>query len=81
MFNLSDYTYSLPSELIAETAIHPHHDARLMVIDRASGGLEAESTFWHLDEFLGDDRVIFLNNSRVLCARIALSDTLYTSPS
>jgi S-adenosylmethionine:tRNA ribosyltransferase-isomerase len=81
MFNLSDYTYSLPSELIAETAIHPHHDARLMVIDRTSGHLEAESTFWHLDEFLWDDRVIFLNNSRVLRARIALSDTLYTSPS
>ncbi len=36
MFAKSDYTYTLPSELIAETAMHPHHDARLMVIDRTS---------------------------------------------
>ena len=52
MFAKSDYIYELPSELIAETAIHPHHDARLMVIDRTTGTLEAESTFWRLDEFL-----------------------------
>lgn len=81
MFNRSDYIYELPTDLIAETAVHPHHDARLMVIDRTSGSLESESTFWHLDEFLWDDRVIFFNNSRVLRARIALSDISYTDPS
>jgi S-adenosylmethionine:tRNA-ribosyltransferase-isomerase (queuine synthetase) len=52
MFNRSDYIYELPEGLIAETAVHPHHDARLMVIDRKTGTLESESTFWHLDEFL-----------------------------
>jgi S-adenosylmethionine:tRNA ribosyltransferase-isomerase len=51
-----------------------------MVIDRTSWDLEAESTFWHLDEFLWDDQVIFFNNSRVLRARIALSDISYTDP-
>ena len=52
MFAKSDYIYELPKGLIAETAIHPHHDARLMVINRGTGKLETESTFWHLDEFL-----------------------------
>jgi S-adenosylmethionine:tRNA-ribosyltransferase-isomerase (queuine synthetase) len=52
MFAKSDYIYELPADLVAETAVHPHHDARLMVIDRASGTLESESTFWYLDEFL-----------------------------
>ncbi|MFZ2255813.1 MAG: S-adenosylmethionine:tRNA ribosyltransferase-isomerase [Patescibacteria group bacterium] len=36
MFQKSDYTYTLPESLIAEEAVHPHHDARLMVVDRES---------------------------------------------
>jgi len=77
MFQKSDYTYTLPEALIAEEAVHPHHDARLMVVDRENWDIQSESTFWHLDEFLGDDRVIFFNNSRVLRARIALENTPY----
>jgi S-adenosylmethionine:tRNA-ribosyltransferase-isomerase (queuine synthetase) len=46
MFSLSDYRFSLPAELIAETAVHPAHNARLMVIDRHSGKLDTETTFW-----------------------------------
>jgi S-adenosylmethionine:tRNA-ribosyltransferase-isomerase (queuine synthetase) len=34
MFLLSDYRYTLPEELIAQEAVHPHHDARMMVIDK-----------------------------------------------
>lgn len=78
MFQKTDYIYELPAELIAEKAAQPHHDARLMVVDRTSGDIVSESTFWHLDEFLGEDRVIFFNNSRVLRARVALTDTPYT---
>lgn len=36
MFQLTDYEFTLPEHLIAETACHPAHNARLMVIDRAS---------------------------------------------
>ncbi len=43
-----------------------------MVIDRESGEQRDESTFWNIDTFLGDDRVIFFNNSRVIPARIRL---------
>jgi S-adenosylmethionine:tRNA ribosyltransferase-isomerase len=75
-FYLSDYTYSLPDALIAQEALHPHHDARLMVIDRASGKIISESTFWHLDTYIPDDRVIFFNNSRVLPARIRLKGNI-----
>lgn len=35
-YDISLYRYTLPDELIAQEAIHPHHDARLMVIDRAT---------------------------------------------
>ena len=78
MFSLSDYHYSLPQDLIAQEAIHPHHDARMMVIDRESGKLEAETTFWNIDQYLGNDRVIFFNDSRVVRSRVVLSDTPYT---
>ena len=79
MYSLSDYTYDLPSHLIAEEAVHPHHDARLIVIDKKSGTIEAETTFWHLDSYLPQDRVLFFNNSRVLPARIRLTEKISLS--
>ena len=78
MFSLSDYNYTLPKDLIAQEAIHPHHDARMMVIDRNSGELQVETTFWNIDQHLGDDRVIFFNDSRVVRSRVVLSDIPYT---
>lgn len=78
MYKKSDYTYTLPDELIAEHAIQPHHDARLMVIDKNSGIITSETTFWNIDTHLGDDRVIFFNNSRVLRARVRLSGVYIT---
>jgi S-adenosylmethionine:tRNA ribosyltransferase-isomerase len=80
MFLLSDYNYILPPDLIAQDAIHPHHDARMMVIDRESGNLEAETIFWNLNQHLGDDRVIFFNDSRVVRSRIAMQDVNYIKP-
>lgn len=81
MYNRHDYSYILPEELIAEEAIHPHHDARLMIVDRESGNIIDESTFWHIDKYFQNDRVIFFNNSRVLRARIALTDIPYSTAS
>lgn len=37
---LTSYDYLLPPDLIAEEAIHPAHDARLMIVDRATGKIE-----------------------------------------
>lgn len=74
MYARSHYQYVLPPELIAQEAIHPHHDARLMVINRETGVLSVESTFWNLDTYIPKNRVIFFNNSRVLRARIRLKD-------
>ena len=77
MYSLSDYSYTLPPDLIAQEAIHPHHDARMMVIDRESGKLTSESTFWDIDTSLGNDRVIFFNDSRVVRSRVVLQDIRY----
>ncbi len=80
MYARSDYNYTLPPELIAQEAIHPHHDARLMIIERESGMLRDESIFWNLDQYIPNDRVIFFNNSRVLRARIRLKNIRTENP-
>lgn len=80
MFSLSDYHYTLPTDLIAQEAIHPHHDARMMVIDQSTGDLTAETTFWNLDTYLGEDRVLFFNDSRVVRSRIILESISYQKP-
>ena len=77
MFSISDYRYSIPLELIAQEAIHPHHDARAMVIDRDRGHIETETTFWNIDSYIGEDRVMFFNNSRVVRSRVVLTNIAY----
>lgn len=74
MFSLSDYTFDLPKDAIAETAAHPAHNAKLMVIDRQSGTKIADDIFWNLSDFLSENSVLFFNNSRVIRARIPLKN-------
>lgn len=74
MFSLEEYFYHLPEELIAQEAVHPHHDAKLMVINRWDGSLVSEDTFWNLDKYIPENWVLFFNNSRVIPARIPLKN-------
>ena len=74
IFDLSSYRYSLPPELIAQEAVHPHHNARLLVGNRWSGEIAFEWTFFDLSKIIEPDRVLFFNNSRVLPARIPLKN-------
>lgn len=74
MFSLSDYTYKIPPDLIAQESVHPPHDARMMVIDRNTGKIIDETTFWNLDTYLGKDRILFFNDSRVIRSRIILKN-------
>jgi S-adenosylmethionine:tRNA ribosyltransferase-isomerase len=74
MFSKKDYTYHLPEELIAQEAVHPHHNARIIIIDRESGTIDAEDIFWNLDAHLDKRRVFFFNNSKVLRSRIPLKN-------
>jgi S-adenosylmethionine:tRNA ribosyltransferase-isomerase len=73
-----DYHYSLPPELIAQEAAHPHHDARMMVIDRWIGTIEEETTFYELDRYMSHNRVIFFNDSRVIPSRLRLNNAEVT---
>lgn len=77
MFHTQDYSYILPPERIASTAIQPQHNAKLMIVEKDSWVIMGESTFWDLDSFLEWDRVLFFNNSRVMRARVPLVNREY----
>ena len=66
----SDFDYTLPPEMIAQTPIEPRDCSRLMVIDRASGSIEHRN-FFEIGEYLRPGDVMVFNDSRVIPARLA----------
>lgn len=78
-YNLSDYNFDLPPDLIAQDLTQPADHARMMVIDQWQISHEGrfDDIINHLEEW---DLIIF-NNSKVVPARIALteSDTIITT--
>jgi len=65
----SSYDYSLPKELIATHPVHPADSARLLVYNRADQSI-THTTFKELLNFLPEDISIFLNDTKVIKARL-----------
>lgn len=65
----SDFDYSLPDALIAQTPIEPRDHSRLMVLHRADRLIEHRH-FYHIADYLEKDDVIVFNDSRVIPARL-----------
>ena len=63
------YDYHLPEGFIATEPARPADSARLLVYDRASDTV-THTTFRHLIDFLPNKAHIFLNDTRVIKARI-----------
>ncbi len=63
------YEYTLPKELIASKPIFPADSAKLLVYNRKTNTI-THSTYKHLLEFLPKDISIFLNDTKVIKARI-----------
>ena len=70
---LSDLDYELPPELIAQTPAPSRDASRLLVIDRARGGLE-DHGFAELPDLLRPGDCLVVNNSRVIPARVLARD-------
>ena len=66
---LSDFDYSLPSSLIAQTPIEPRDHSRLMSLSRADGSMR-HHRFYELPDMLRPDDVMVFNDSRVMPARL-----------
>lgn len=65
----SDFDYTLPPELIAQTPIEPRDASRLLVLDRHTGEI-AHQTFHDLLEYLRPGDLLVGNDSRVIPARL-----------
>lgn len=66
---ISSYDYSLPQELIASKPVYPADSARLLVYNRKTKEI-IHTTFKHLLDFLPKDLTVFLNDTKVIKARI-----------
>jgi S-adenosylmethionine:tRNA ribosyltransferase-isomerase len=69
MTDLSLFDYPLPSELIAQRPAPTRDGARLMTLDRATGGI-AHKSFVDLPDLLRPDDLLVLNTTQVIPARL-----------
>ncbi len=65
----SSYDYELPKELIATYPVSPASDAKLLVFNTKTNSI-THSTFKNLLDFIPNDVNIFLNDTKVIKARI-----------
>ncbi|MDD3926852.1 MAG: tRNA preQ1(34) S-adenosylmethionine ribosyltransferase-isomerase QueA [bacterium] len=66
---LSDYSYHLPPELIAQEPAEPRDTCRLMVIDRDNGEIE-HRIFYDIVDYLREGDLLVINDTRVIPARL-----------
>lgn len=66
---MSDYTYSLPPELIAHEPITPRDSSRLLVYSTATDEVFID-TFSHLARYIPAHALMVLNDTRVVPARL-----------
>ncbi len=65
----SDFYYYLPEEQIAQTPASPRDSARMLVYDKATNTME-HKIFRDILDYLHDDDILVINNTKVLPARI-----------
>jgi len=66
---LAEFDYELPSELIAQEPLTERDASRMLVVDRATQTW-TDSSFKNFTEYLREDDVVVVNNSRVIPARL-----------
>ena len=66
---MSNFSYHLPPELVAQTPASPRDHSRLMTIDKNSGSL-GHYHFYDLPQLLRPDDVLVFNQTKVIPARL-----------
>jgi len=76
--NLWNYDYTLPENLIAQTACQPAHKAKLLLCKPKDLSYELQNyIFEDLTKLLDSNSVLFLNSTKVFKARIKFSDKIF----
>jgi S-adenosylmethionine:tRNA ribosyltransferase-isomerase len=69
MYDIEDYDYDLPEELIAQVPSPERDSSRLMVVDRSRGSLD-DRRFYDLPGLLRSGDLIVVKNKKVVPARL-----------
>ena len=69
MYNLKDYNYHLPEDLIARQPVDRRDRSRLLCLNRRTGGV-SHHRFNNIEEFLRPGDVLVINNTAVIPARL-----------
>lgn len=69
MYNLNDYNYHLPTDLIAQQPVEQRDRSNLLCLNRQTGDL-AHHSFNEIGEFLQPGDVLVINNTAVIHARL-----------
>ena len=69
MFDIKDYDYNLPEELIVQVPLEDRDKSRLLVVDRSTGSIK-DRRFMDLPELLMPGDLLVVNNTRVVPARL-----------
>jgi S-adenosylmethionine:tRNA ribosyltransferase-isomerase len=64
------FDFYLPPEQVAQQPVSERDKARLLVLDRASGGILAHTSVQALPEFLGRGDLLVVNDTKVFPARL-----------
>ena len=70
MFDIDDYNYELPPELIAQTPAPRRDNSRLLVVDRLKNNF-SDNYFFNLPKLLQPGDLLVVNNTRVIPARLS----------
>ena len=66
---ISDFDFELPEELIAQHAINPRDNSRLLVLNKKEKTLEHKK-FFNIIDYLKKDDVLVINRTKVIPARL-----------
>ena len=66
---LSDFTYNLPEELIAQTPLQKRDSSKLLVLNKETGEIE-HKIFTDIIEYLNKGDCLVINDTKVIPARI-----------
>lgn len=67
--HISEFDYELPEELIAQTPLERRDASRMLVVDRDPGAW-SDREFAQLPEYVRENDVLVINNTRVFPARL-----------
>lgn len=67
--NISEFNYELPEELIAQMPADKRENSKMLVLDKENKTIEHKH-FFDITEYIDDNCVLVLNNTKVLPARL-----------